>query len=78
MLRYLMFGHPDWDRRQHLVDEDNQPICGARTVTADMLSSRRALVHDKPYDPRTVCWQCTRAKAAYLERKKLEAWNSGC
>jgi len=76
-LRYLMFGSPDWDRRQHLVGEDNQPICGARRVEQEEIDSRRALIMDEPYERRTICQQCTRQKASYLDRLKLAEWRAG-
>jgi len=74
-LRYLMLPLHDYDRRQHLVAEDNQPICGCRPISDEDVDTRRVLVRDDVDVWRTVCQKCTRAKAAYLERRKLQDWN---
>lgn len=74
ILRYLFFGSSDWDRRQHLVAEDNQPICRSRTVTAEDIEKRLVIIKDTPSEHRRVCQACTRSKAAYLEWRKLQSW----
>jgi hypothetical protein len=75
IFRYLSFGRLHWDRRQHLIAEDNQPICGQHEITAEMVTDKKVFIKAEPDMWFTVCRKCTQAKAGYLERRKLEEWN---